>query len=423
MTFAHLQQAKHVLIYGAGTEGKSAERFLRGRFPLLEIDIHDDFDHAHQRRLGWEKYDCIVVSAGINQANRAKIPGSVADRLTSITELFFDNLSNEQRRQVIGISGTKGKSTTTKFCAKVLEAAGYRVAIGGNFGIGFLDLYDDFVGGSYDYIVAELSSYQLESLTISPGIAIFLNFYPDHLDRHQTLDDYWAAKTHLWLHQQPGDRLIVPETWATFLATKDIGQQGQIVIPAPLLPTDYFPVNSIFQAPHLRENLGTVLQLAQELGISDDIVRSVARSFKGLPHRLEYVATKQGIDFYDDSISTNPDSTLPSINFFGERLGCLVIGGQDRGQDFSKLAETLRDHHVHTIVYDSEVAARLVTLLETHGASYSRIAQLGDFMPLVLANTPSGKICLLSCAAPSYDRFKDFAERGDLFKATVNELN
>lgn len=421
MKIYEIPSTKKVLIYGYGREGKSSEKFLQDK-TNSEITIFDEYIEEFQENNDFENYDIIVVSSGIN---RDKIPRNFHKKCTSNPEIFFDNLDEKYREKVIGISGTKGKSTTTKFCAEFLENAGFKVKIGGNYGIPLLDIYDDFFAGFTDFIVAELSSYQLENLKKSPHLAIFLNFFPDHLDRHETLENYWQAKSNLWKWQTSRDFLIIPESCRDI--SQDITSETKIVF-AKKISREIFAKKSVFQAQHWLENFGTIAKLAEILHIDniDKLLKKTAQNFAGLPHRMEFFVEKNGIKFYDDSISTNPDSTLAGVNFFAKNLGCILLGGQNRKQDFVKLLTKLKELKTLVIVLPTESRENLLEIIEkvglTNFVDIKKWQGFAKIAKIVFDKTETAKVCLLSCAAPSYDLFKNYIYRGKQWKKVVKEF-
>ncbi len=413
MKFDQLQKAKRGLIYGYGKEGAVAHKFIAKKFPALRIDIYDENIQKFNRKPNFLLFDVFVVSPGVSLN---KLRGISKKKITSVTDLFFDNISDALRRKVIGVTGTKGKSTTAKFTVEMLTYAGYHSAIGGNFGVPLLRLFDDFEKGEYDYIVVELSSYQLENLRVSPGIALFLNLSPDHLDRHRTLGQYGRAKKNIFRHQKPGDVLIIPKKW------RDIGE-GHGAILSPPAPANLFPRGSIFRASHFLDNFGVIIALASYLHIPKIVIYKTAKVFKGLPHRLEFIAEKRGVRFYDDAISTNPVSTMAGIIFLEKDVGSIILGGQDRKQNFKPLIKKLDDLGVYIIVLHSETAQKILKTAAALG--YRLINESKTLKKAVLmaaSVTPQGKICLLSTAAPSYDNFKNYEEKGKVFQKAVKRL-
>lgn len=425
MKLLDLYNAKLIMIYGYGVEGKSSEKFLKERCPNTEIKIFDDGNPAFGSCISCDfsracnDADAIVVSAGIS---REKINEKFRQKCTSNIEIFFNNLTSGDHKRVIAIGGTKGKSTTVKFCAEFLNNAGINTLIGGNYGTPLLDLFDDLSKGEIDYIVAELSSFQLEHLSVSPHIAVFLNLFPDHLDRHKTLNQYFVAKHNLWKHQTKNDFLITPEAFYSYIIlTRPTGT----LIPAPPLSEEIFPERSIFRANHLLENFGTVKEIGKilEIELTDHFLEKTAQKFAGLPHRLEFFLDKNDVHFYDDSISTNIGSALAAIEFFQDTLGSIVLGGQDRKQDFTYLCETLPNiaPNATVIVYKSEISDSLIKTLKAHKVRFILAETLADAAKLAVEKTPKGMQCVFSPAAPSFDLFKDYIQRGNLWKKYVKE--
>ncbi len=239
MKFKTLSNAKNILIYGYGVEGKSTENFLKARFPDSSIRLRDD---AWETNPEFAEFDVIIRSPGIPRSN---ITGVDEEKITSQTELFFGNLTEEERRKIIGITGTKGKSTTTQFCKDLLTNAGKKVKIAGNFGIPPLGLLDDLQRGTMDFIVFEISSFQLEHLQESPHIAIFLNLFGDHLERHGTVEEYFLSKSNIFRYQRNEDFLVVPEVSGKLLEfSRGIGR----FILSRELSEELFHEDSVFRA-------------------------------------------------------------------------------------------------------------------------------------------------------------------------------
>ncbi len=426
MKLENLQKAKSILIYGYGVEGKSSERFLKEKCPGVEIKIFDDNNPSFGSCVSCEfsrschDADAIVVSAGIS---REKVAEEYRKKCTSNVEIFFNNISEASRKKLIAIGGTKGKSTTTKFCAEFLQQAGLNAEIGGNYGTPLLDLFDDIETGKIEYIVAELSSFQLEHLTVSPHIAIFLNLFPDHLDRHGDIKQYFAAKQNLWKHQKKEDFLIVPKVFLDPIAHTHPNAR---LLSAPPLEKEIFPEHSIFQANHFLENFGTVAFVGRilQIELTPHFLAKTAEQFTGLPHRLEFFTEHNGVRFYNDSISTNVGSALAAIEFFQESLGSLILGGQDRKQDFSYLCETLPKiaPNAFVIVYESEVSPLLITTLKEHNVPFYSAKTLEEAAEIAVKKTPKDTSCVFSPAAPSFDRFKSYIDRGNQWKKYVEIL-
>ena len=427
MKLGKISNNSQILIYGYGKEGKSSEAFLSKKFPTAFIQIYDEdpFQKVENNlgpcpcfQKGDCKFDVVVVSPGVP---REKLSHIDSHKLTSNTELFFDNLTEDLRKKIIGISGTKGKSTTTKFCAEMLKKSKKNTVIGGNYGVPLLDLYDDFCGGKYDYIVAELSSFQLENLNISPGISIFLNLYHDHLDRHHTKEHYLLSKQNLWKYQGIDDYLIVPKKNKSFIEGKCISQ----LILSSSLDSLCFPSDSVFRAAHFLENFGTVKALASLLDISDDVLKQTAGDFHGLPYRTEFFANKKGFNFYDDSISTNPDTSIAAIKFFGKNLGAILIGGRSGGgvwDVFFEVCAQIAPQAQIWVLY-SETSVDIMNTAKKLSFNQAQIKQENDFYDFLTLHLSSlkAKNIVLSPGAKSFDRFKNYQKRGQHWKSAVKK--
>ncbi len=418
MKFTALAQAKKILIYGYGVEGQSTEKFLKSHFPDLQINIYDDNLPEFEFK-EFEFYDLIICSPGID---RGKIKNGVESKITSQTELFFANITETERKKIIGITGTKGKSTTVQFCADLLTLAGKKVRIGGNFGVPPLDLWDDLRAGKIDRIIFEISSFQLEHLKASPHIALFLNLFGDHLDRHKTIENYFLAKANIFKYQTPEDFLIVPEVSGKLLEFSR--GKGRFVLASPL-SEDFFPKDSIFRALHFRQNLGTVKTLCDILKIPAKVLEKTAQKFKGLPHRMEFFAEKNGIRFVNDSIAVNPTAVMAAVQFFKDDLGSIILGGRSGGDSWETLLTLLRDQTSALILLPNgesfDEILRTAKMLHFPPQRILQAETLEEITDIALKNTPPKTVCLLSPGAKSFDRFKDYREKGKAFKRFVEQ--
>lgn len=411
----------NICIYGYGLEGKSTEEFLKKHFEDLSIVV---FDEKTKGKSIFEPqtYDLIFVSPGVDR--HKKIPKEFWSKCTSQIEYFFTLLPEHKRKKVIGITGSKGKSTTTKFCAEFLEKVGYKASVAGNFGKPFLDVLDDFLLDKYDFIVAEISSFQAEFLSVSPHISIFLSFFPEHLDRHGDETKYLSAKANCWKHQKDEDFLIFPDTLSSFTELQRICPNKNRLILSEPLPEDFFLEDSIFRASHFCQNFGTITALGKVLEIKNtkQVLKKLAERFIGLPHRSEFVGEKKGMSFYNDSIATGPDAVVRAIDFFEDRLGYLLLGGQSGGGNFDILAKALISKKFvgKVIITDSPI----LTVFEVSAkkAGFSRYEVVKDFteaMKIVFGAPMKDKICLLSPAGKSFDQYPNYGARGDHFRKIV----
>jgi UDP-N-acetylmuramoyl-L-alanine---L-glutamate ligase len=420
MHFRQLRAASRILIYGYGAEGKQTQEFLTRRMPKVSLSLYDEVQPDISTTDPLSDFDIIVVSPGVS---RSLFAPELHDRLTSATEIFFHNLTEPQRQKIIGVTGTKGKSTTTKLIQDLLTHAGKKVVVGGNFGVPMLSFFDTI--GQVDWVVLELSSYQLENLDVSPYIALFTNFYNDHLDRHGTVEAYFAAKSHIFTAQKPGDTTIISNAYQSFLPlfsqAIDSWQSAGVVIQAAPLDAGYFAHDSVFRAPHLLQNFGLVRELALLLDISDDILAQTCREFIGLEHRMEYVTKKFGITFLNDANATTPDASAAAMSFVAAKLGSVIVGGQNRSYDFSPMLMQIERLQPWVIILQSTAGAVIAT--ELAARNYKKVVVVHTMQEIVNRGfelTPRGKVCLLSMGSPSYGHFKNFEEKGTLFKFCVH---
>lgn len=414
MKLAQLQSAQTILIYGYGVEGKSTERFLEKRCPKAHIDIFDNNIPEFKAEKKLMNYDVLIPAPAVPRELLKEVS---SEKITSQAEIFFDNLSEKQRRKVIGITASKGKSTTATFCAKMLEHAGFAVELGGNIAKTFLELFDDFMDDKYDFVVAELSSFQLENLKVSPGIAIFLNIFPEHLDHHKSFDKYFEAKKNLWAHQRSNDLFIASE-----ISMQLVGKHHAPVHFAAPMMEEYLPNDSIYRARHFRQNLGAIVKLAQLLEIPEDVVQETAQNFEGLPHRLEFFAKRKSIRFCDDAVATNIYATLAGIKTLGENIGSIILGGVNPNVNYKLLIDGILEYapRAHIIIMDSEVKEAIISAIEGQSLQYAIAADLPEAVQKAFEKTPENTVCLFSPAAKNSDYpFRDYWDPGVRFKKEV----
>ena len=296
---------KKILILGFGREGRDTFKFLRKLFPKKKIGIADQkFDKNYLKKL--DGYDVIIKTPGIPFKI---LPKAVLGKITTQTEIFFENPPGT----IIGVTGTKGKSTTASFIYQTLKKAGLKAYLIGNIGqpvLSFLKKAD-----SQSVFVYELSAHQLFHLKKSPHIAVLLNIYPEHLDYYRSFKEYAQAKANITKFQTEKDWLIynIQDPLVKKISRKSKAQK--IPIRGKYYELDMAAakaVAKIFKIPELKK-------------------------FKFLPHRLEFVGKFKSISFYNDSLSTIPETTMEALDFLGEKVQTLILGGFDRGLNFKKL--------------------------------------------------------------------------------------
>lgn len=413
---------KRVLILGFGREGQDSLHFLRALFPRKTIGVADREVKVKKKELGkknirWhlgkkylkaiERYDVIIKSPGIPPKliePRVNIKGGQI--VTSQTEIFFDNYSGK----VIGITGTKGKSTTTSMIYHILKRAGLPVHLVGNIGKPVLSTL--LKAKTDDIFVYELSSHQLYGMRKSPHIAVFLDIYPEHLDYYRNFAEYARAKANICLWQKKGDCLIFNKgdmairRFASKSKAKKISIKGK-----------YYELD--------RAAARTVGKI---FGIPDHSIEKSLKNFQYLPHRLEPVGTFRSVTFYNDSLATIPQATIAALDLLGSRVETLIAGGFDRGIDFKILAERIWRSNVKTLILFSPSGRRILKEMIVSKKANNSIASflvsdMAEAVRLSFARTRKGKICLLSPASPSFGLFRDYQDRGNAYKEGIKRFS
>ncbi len=393
---------KNALVLGYGTEGKVTEKFLKQTKPDLPLGVSDQTEGDAYLAVQ-DSYDIALKTPGIPKRN-------VHIQYTTASNLFFAAV---EKNMTIGITGTKGKSTTAALIAHILESAGKDVRLVGNIGApmlgALLEPYDDEA-----LFVIELSSYQLEDLAYSPRIAVFLNLYPEHMDYHGSVDQYYAAKESLFRYQRPSDMLVynndsprVADHIRTAAAKRIPFADADILtgLKLPLLGV------------HNEDNVRAATAAARLLGITDDIIRQSVTTFRPLPHRLEFVGEYQGIRFYDDAISTTPESTIAALRALPD-TETIFLGGKDRGYDFTALEQAILTSRIQNVVLFPTSGGRIFRSRPPH-IRFLDTSRMEDAVAFAYQNTSKGAVCLLSTASPSHSIWKNFEEKGDEFKKWV----
>jgi len=449
-----LLKERKTLLLGFGREGQSTFRFLRKHFPEHPVSIADRDPDLHAKstdlltgqgltlHLGenyldsLKHYQLIIKSPGVGlPADIQLAPGTT---ITSQTQLVLQ----AYHRQIIGVTGTKGKSTTSSLIYHLLNTAGIPAALVGNIGRPPFDYLDNV--SPMQRIVFEMSSHQLEDTMLAPRISVLLNLFPEHLDRYPSLEAYYSAKMRILSGQLEDDIFIFNEdipgiagrirqirsrrayySFSSGLKVKNgcyisgnqiiISQEGResVFVEA----TDHF----LLKGDHNRMNMMAALLAARLAGASDDHIRQGLATFQGLEHRLEYVGEYWGIHFYNDSIATIPEATIAAVKALPS-TDTLILGGYDRMLDYSGLIDFLVQSAVNNFIFTGKAGERMLEGFKAAGKPDKKLFWTDNLTiacDKALEVTRKGKICLLSPAAASYDQFKNFEERGRVFKKLV----
>jgi UDP-N-acetylmuramoylalanine--D-glutamate ligase len=429
-------------VWGAGREIRSFADQLARRLPAARIAVAafdgpppDDVSEvlgaaarivtAADAAAALGRCDVVVRSPGVSihrpelrALREAGVP------LRTATGLW---MAEREGRGVIGVTGTKGKSTTAALACHLARAGGQAVRLAGNIGVPAIDLLD---ADPSELAVVELSSYQIADLEIGPEVAVVTNLFREHLDWHGSEEAYRAEK--LRVLSLPGVRVAVLNARSEQLAgaprgahvalahygdaggwdltAQGIERRGEFALASEELP---------LPGEHNALNLCGALAALEAYGVTPPPLSEALRGFQPLPHRLEAVAERDGILWVDDSISTTPESTLAALASFPEREIVLIGGGQDRGQDYAGLASELARRGAMLVGLPS-TGPRLVAAARAAGLSPEHASEASGMeaaVAIARALAAPGAVILLSPAAPSYDHFRDFEERGERFRA------
>jgi len=408
-----LEQYASIAIFGYGVEGKSFYSFAKKYLPKAEIIIVDKGDSQSDAYLeGLEKAELIIKSPGISLYNLGI--EYTKYNFTSITELFLKHFSSH----IIGVTGTKGKSTLVSIVDKLLKNAGKKSVLCGNIGLSPLDVIDEIDADTT--IVMELSSHQLHHVMYSPHIAILTNLFEEHLDYYKDLEDYYRAKFNIFAHQKKDDIFIL-----------NIENPSEYIEPALIKTEHCYNVHAsklknevAFNLKHgyiHQATLQIVEKLLEILKIDKAVYLKTISEFKTLPHRLEYVAEIDGVSFINDSISTIPEATMEAVKILQE-VDSVIIGGNDRGVYYDVLVDFLLKSKLENIILFSNTGKQIYDKLQKKNSQKNIFYMKNLCESVEKAYNTSKSIVLFSPAASSFNEYKNFVERGNEFKSLVKKL-
>lgn len=437
----NITRQSRVAILGFGREGVSTYFYLK-RSGVVDITILDvreisAFDPEERNILEKEHhilgasyldvldgYDAIIKAPGISPYHSKILP--YRHVLSSQTQIFCDVFQGK----IIAVTWTKGKSTTTSLIYAMLHAAWFHVGIVGNIGNPVLDTLEN----NYDYVVFEMSSYMLDGVSIDPYISVLVNLYPEHLDYHLGFENYKRAKLGIiWQHsyvvynhamralleEYNNEKISFWKCWQSTLRN-EIFSIGEV---------ELFSREKVqLMGDHNLENIMAVIAAWDYMHIPTGIMENAISHFSGLPHRLEKVNTKNGIIFYDDAISTTPESTIAAIRSLSW-VDTIFLGGSDRWYDFHLLAKEILSSSIRNVVFFPDTGARIEAELtrvlpEFHSRyHFIRTASMKAAVDFAFQHTLPWSICLLSCASPSYSNWKNFEAKWEEFQKYIEEYN
>jgi len=436
MTLENLKNKK-VLILGLGREGIDSFLFLRKLFPHKVLGVGDRQTKIknlmeNDKKIKWhlgenylkalKNYDIIIKSPGI-PIHLSEIEKAFREkRVTSQTEIFFENCPGK----IVGVTGTKGKSTTATLIYKILKEGGLKVHLVGNIGKPVLNLL--FSARPKDIYVYELSSHQLYNLKKSANIAVFLNIYPEHLDYYKNFQEYANAKANITRYQKKCDDYLIYNSRNKIV--REIAKKSKakkIPIPTCLIcnvKQKEIPLKGGFNL----QNVGAAIEVGKIFRIKKEKIKKAIKNFKPLPHRLELIGTFKGITFYNDALSTIPETAILAMEALGKRVQTIFLGGFDRKIDFKKLAKfILKNKNIKNLILfpttGEKIWKEILGLVRNRGVpKHFFVNNMPDAVKIAYQNTQKGKICLLSCASTSFSIFRDYKEKGNLFKKYVKKF-
>ena len=432
---------KKIAILGFGLEGKSTYKFIR-KFSDITLYILDQKDYSDDELI---KEDSNVVVISDNYLDNLdsydviiKAPGvilkdidttSFKDKITSQLELLME----VNRDNIIGITGTKGKSTTTTLIYEMFKNSGYDAHLLGNIGKPIFDEIDSFKEDSI--IVIEMSALQLEFVKYSPHVALLLNLFPEHLDHAGTVEHYYENKLNIFKYQEKNDTGIYAYDNDTLKSYIDKNNYKQDMISVSLKDNThmhikdnfiYYKNKKLYDITSKRnligdcnlENIMFALAVAEIYYLPLDIVIDTINNFKPLAHRLELVGTYNGITYYDDAIATIPEACINAIKSL-KIVDTLILGGMDRNIDYSVLIDYLKSSSVSNIICMPETGYKIADGLITNNKKVYKCETLEEAVKVAKLETKKGYICLLSPAAASYHKYKNYIEKGNRYQELV----
>lgn len=413
-----LLEGHTILVAGYGREGKSAENLIKRLLPGAPLTVATQVeggrwkDAADRWHSDWP-FDLVIKSPGIPTFH---FPQSTF-RLSSLTDLFLQVYGD----LTVGVTGTKGKSTTASLIHHLLPGS----ILAGNIGIPLFDILDDLREDSV--VVAELSCHQLENIHRAPHISVILNLFQEHLDHYENYMGYKMAKMQIALKQRPGDHFfycadneelnaLVNGDAAGCVSTRhpysinNVSEEERLLIEACPL-----------EGGHNRSNALVACRVAAL--VKGKVKPEQLASFQGLRHRMEKVGIYHGITWYDDSISTIPAAAIAAVKALG-RVDTLILGGFDRGIDYTPLVDFLKGNPISNLVFVGQAGRRIYNLLSPFTSHLLPLIEddYTKIVPWCAEHTPQGGVVLLSPAAASYDAFKNFEHRGDFYREQIMKL-
>jgi len=443
---------KKIAVLGFGVEGKATyEELLKHGIEATILDRAEKEDFLKQNPdiksetvLGKDylgslsDFEVIFKSPGIPillpEIQKAIDAGI---KVTSQIEFFFENAPGT----IIGLTGTKGKGTTSSLIYEILKKAKKKVFLAGNIGLPAIDFLDSMDESSI--MVLELSSFQLQTLKRSPKIAVILNITSDHLDYHQTVKEYREAKANIVRFQKKDDFAVINADYEVPMdfAKKSAGQKKYFSKEKPVNGC-YVQGNRIFlettggvislldtkelqlKGAHNLENITAAIEAAYLAGADERAITEAVKDFKGLEHRLEFVREFENVKYYNDSFSTVPETAIAAINSFAEPK-IIILGGSYKGSNYNELGKVIRQSNTKALILVGQMAAEIEKAVgaDFKGKKIIGISDMGEMVKAAREIAQKGDVVLLSPACASFGLFKNYKDRGEQFKNAVRRIS
>jgi UDP-N-acetylmuramoylalanine--D-glutamate ligase len=447
---------KRVLVVGLGKSGVASALFLKAHGARVTVsdtksgdelrnEIPSLLDHGITVETGghgertFRGQDLIVVSPGV------PVDAPLLAQARALGESVIGEIELAARflpGPIVAITGSNGKTTTTSLTGGILTAGGLPTLVGGNIGTPAISLAERATPETV--IVLEVSSFQLETIeAFRPKVAVVLNVTPDHLDRHRTLEIYVDAKARIFENQRGEDFAVLNEDDPTCVAMaartrarvfwfsrqKEVKQgawvgDGNILFRDGERQREIMQVSEVpLKGAHNLENVLAAVCAGALMGCEPEQIRQAVREFKAVEHRLEYVATIRGVDYYNDSKATNVDATIKALESFPANIH-LILGGKDKGSDYTLLNDLLRQRvkRVYTIGAAAAKIESQIVSAKDGGVEVVHAETLENAVRKANAMAEAGDVVLLAPACASFDQFKNYEQRGHMFKEIVRGL-
>lgn len=445
---------RKVLVVGAGKSGLAVSRFLASKKAKVTLTdaVKPGYPGGELEQLAGAgvtlflggypavdgaSFDMVVMSPGVPltvEPARAAVESGIP--VIGELELAY----RFARAPVVAITGTNGKTTTTALTGKIFKDAGFKTLVGGNIGLPLIEEVENY--GPKDIIVAEVSSFQLEATTaFKPKVGVILNLTPDHLDRHGTMENYISAKAGIFANQEAGEFTVLnyDDPLTAALGSKSRGRivyfsrrealDAGVYVQEDMITANLNGNREVIcrcdelgiPGVHNLENALAAVAAAKAMGVGSASLARTLKGFKGVPHRLEFVAEINGVKYINDSKGTNPDASIKAMEAYKEPV-VLIAGGKNKGSDFSDFAAKVKER-ARVLVVLGQSGGLIADAVRSRG--FNNILFASDFEEAVCLahrNARPGEIVLLSPACASWDMFKSYEERGNLFKELVLKI-